>query len=108
MPYDDGVSTLFLYTKGTKGNPPDDLRNLLRYMDETTSENACSPSLERMQACIAKIKQDPTVRRKYMDLQEFIDRERREAAAIYRNLLIVNAERQRPRRKKKKTSFQIN
>ena len=81
MPYDDGASTLFLYTKGTKGNPPDDLRNLLRYMDETTSENACSPSLERMQACIAKIKQDPTVRRKYMDLQEFIDRERREAAA---------------------------
>ena len=81
MPYDDGASTLFLYTKGTKGNPPDDLRNLLRYMDETTSENACNPSLERMQACIAKIKQDPTVRRKYMDLQEFIDRERREAAA---------------------------
>ena len=29
MLYDDGESTLFLYTKGTKGNPPDDLRELL-------------------------------------------------------------------------------
>ena len=81
MLYDDGESTLFLYTKGTKGNPPDDLRELLRYMNETTSENACSPSLEKVQACIDKIKQDPTVRREYMDLQEFIDRERREAVA---------------------------
>ena len=81
MPYDDGESTLFLYTKGTNGNPPDDLRDLLRYMNETTSDNACSPSLEKVQACIDKIKQDPTVRREYMDLQEFINRERREAVA---------------------------
>ena len=48
MPYDDGESTLFLYTKGTNGNPPDDLRDLLRYMNETTSENACNPSLKRV------------------------------------------------------------
>ena len=41
MPYDDGVSTLFLYTKGTKGNPPDDLRNLLRYMDAS-----CRPGFQ--------------------------------------------------------------
>jgi predicted transposase/invertase (TIGR01784 family) len=81
MPYDDGESTLFLYTKGTNGNPPDDLRDLLRYMNETTSENACNPSLKRVQDCIDKIKQNPTVRREYMDLQEFIDRERREAVA---------------------------
>jgi predicted transposase/invertase (TIGR01784 family) len=81
MPYDDGESTLFLYTKGTNGYPPDDLRDLLRYMNETTSENACNPSLKRVQDCIDKIKQNPTVRREYMDLQEFIDRERREAVA---------------------------
>ena len=66
MPYDDGESTLFLYTKGTNGNPPDDLRDLLRYMNETTSENACNPSLKRVQDCIDKIKQNPTVRREYM------------------------------------------
>ena len=53
----------------------------LRYLCETTYENAYSPSLEKVQTCIDKIKQDPTVRRKYMDLKEFIDRERREAAA---------------------------
>ena len=34
-----------------------------------------------VQDCIDKIKQNPTVRREYMDLQEFIDRERREAVA---------------------------
>jgi hypothetical protein len=50
-------------------------------MNETTSENACNPSLKRVQDCIDKIKQNPTVRREYMDLQEFIDRERREAVA---------------------------
>lgn len=34
MPYDDGAKTLFLYTKGTEGNPPEELRQLLHYMEE--------------------------------------------------------------------------
>lgn len=29
LPYDDGAKTLFLYTKGTEGNPPEELKKLL-------------------------------------------------------------------------------
>ena len=31
LPYEDGAETLFLYTKGTKGDPPQELRELLQY-----------------------------------------------------------------------------
>ena len=35
IPYDDGAETLFLYTRGEKGNPPEKLRELLRYMEHS-------------------------------------------------------------------------
>lgn len=34
MPYDDGAVSLFLYTKGKKGNPPEELKSLLHYSVE--------------------------------------------------------------------------
>lgn len=35
LPYDDGARTIFLYTKGREGNPPEELRQLLTYMEHT-------------------------------------------------------------------------
>ena len=32
MPYDDGACTIFLYTKGTEGYPPEELKQLFRGM----------------------------------------------------------------------------
>ena len=38
MPYEDGMQTLFLYTKGSKGNPPEELQRLLRYLEDSREE----------------------------------------------------------------------
>ncbi len=48
MPYDDGAKTLFLYTKGTEGNPPEELRQLLHYMEDTRVENAVTSELREL------------------------------------------------------------
>ena len=40
LPYEDGATTIFLYTKGTEGDPPEELKNLLRYMECSSKENA--------------------------------------------------------------------
>lgn len=40
MPYEDGVKTLYLYTRGTKGSPTEELKSLLCYMEKSTEENA--------------------------------------------------------------------
>ena len=79
MEYDDGAATIFLNVKGTKGDPPEDLKVLLRYLSDTNAENACNPELAQIQNCIEKIKQDPEVWRQYMTWQEYIERERKEA-----------------------------
>ena len=79
MEIDDGATTLILNVKGTKGNPPEDLKVLLRYLSDTTADNACTPELAQIQNCIEKLKQDPEVGRQYMTWQEYIERERKEA-----------------------------
>jgi predicted transposase/invertase (TIGR01784 family) len=49
--YDDGAKTIFLYTKGTKGNIKEELKELLQYMEKSCEENAknknCSANVER-------------------------------------------------------------
>lgn len=47
MDYDDGARTIFLYTKGQKGNPPEGLRQLLHYMEHTKPENAANEDLQK-------------------------------------------------------------
>lgn len=46
--YEDGARTIFLYTKGVKGNPPKALQELLYYMEHTSKENAKTESLQRL------------------------------------------------------------
>lgn len=48
LPYDDGAGTIFLYTKGTEGNPPEELRQLMRYMEHSTLSNAQTAGLVRL------------------------------------------------------------
>lgn len=47
LDYDDGARTLFLYTKGTQGNPPEELRQLLHYMECTTEEMIREEGIEQ-------------------------------------------------------------
>ena len=47
MPYDDGAKTLFLYTRGSAGNPPQELCQLLTYMEHTTRANVKNENLKK-------------------------------------------------------------
>lgn len=66
MPYEDGASTLFLYTKGTEGIPNEALKQLLHYMEHTTEANAISAELQDIQEMVRAVKKDPEVTAGYM------------------------------------------
>lgn len=69
MNYKDGAQTIFLYTKGTEGNPPEKLRKLLQYIDGSRVEEDLAPeeteALEIAQM-VEQIKKDAEVTVKYM------------------------------------------
>lgn len=66
MLYDDGSVTLYLYTRGKRGNPPEELRELLEYMEETTWENAVNEDLQAIQQMVEIVKKDEEVSIAYM------------------------------------------
>ncbi len=70
MPYEDGACTLFLYTRGTKGNPPKELKELLHYMEQTTESNAKSAKLQELHRMVETVKLDAEVTIAYMRLME--------------------------------------
>ena len=70
MPYDDGARTLFLYTRGTAGNPPLELRQLLTYMEHTTKANAKNENLKQIQSMVETVKRDKGVSVGYMKVME--------------------------------------
>ncbi|MDY5025245.1 MAG: Rpn family recombination-promoting nuclease/putative transposase [Oliverpabstia sp.] len=70
MPYDDGARTVFLYTKGTEGNPSAELKQFLHYMEHTTEENATTDNLRSIHQMVNLIKQDEEVSLQYMKIFE--------------------------------------
>ena len=74
MPYDDGAKTLFLYTKGTEGNPPEALKQLLHYMEDTCAENAVTPELRELHEMVTQVKCDKEVGLAYMKAYELEQR----------------------------------
>ncbi len=70
MCYDDGARTLFLYTKGTEGNPSKELQQLLYYMEDTREENAVTESLKDIHRMVEIVKRDREVELGYMKIFE--------------------------------------
>ena len=70
MEYDDGARTLFLYTEGTEGSPSLELRQLLRYMQNTIQENAQNETLKNIHKMVEIVKQDQEVSLAYMKIFE--------------------------------------
>ena len=66
VPYDDGAKTIFLYTRGTKGQVSEELRQFLRYMENSTSENAVKDTLRDFHHIVETVKKDREVSVKYM------------------------------------------
>ncbi len=70
LPYDDGAKTLFLYTKGTKGNPTEGLKELLHYFEDTRKENAKSEKLKMIHSMVTTVKHTAGVSKGYMWMHE--------------------------------------
>ena len=82
MEYEDGASTLFLYTRGTEGVPSEKLRQLLYYMEDTTYENAVNEELREIHRMVEKVKKDPEVTGMRIQIVDDVIRLREENARI--------------------------
>lgn len=71
MPYEDGAQTIFLYTKGEAGQPREELRQLLRYLEHTKPENAVNDSLRKIQRMVDIVKTDEEVSLNFMKVLEY-------------------------------------
>ena len=58
LPYEDGARTIFLYTQGTKGDPPESLRELLHYMEYSSKENAKTENIQRLHEMVTAVKKE--------------------------------------------------
>ncbi len=70
LPYDDGAKTIFLYTKGTEGNPKEQLKDLLRYMENSCDGNVTNEALKKIHRMMKRVKSDEEVSLEYMKIYE--------------------------------------
>ena len=97
MPYEDGAKTVFLYTKGTEGNPPEALKQLLHYMEHTTKENAANETLLNIHKMVETVKQDKEVTLEYMKIFEREQMLLRRGVEQGQQLEFLNTQRERQR-----------
>ena len=68
--YEDGAKKIFLYTKGTEGNPSQSLRDMLKYMEDTRLENVTNEDIHRIHEFVEKAKHRKEVGINYMKMWE--------------------------------------
>ena len=81
LEYEDGAKTIFLYTRGKEGNPPEELKQLLHYMEHSSIENASTESLKKLHRMVTAVKRDGEVGLAYMKSFEREARIRRQGEA---------------------------
>lgn len=54
--YEDGVVKLFLYTKGTEGEPSQKLIDMLKYIEKSTEENIVNQDIKRLDELVSQVK----------------------------------------------------
>lgn len=91
---------MFLYTKGTPGNPPETLQSLLRYMEDSKLENASNEDLLALHKMVTEVKHDREVGSAYMKSFEIEQRVRAEGRAEGRAEERINTEQERKRAEK--------
>ena len=62
----NGVETIVLYTKGTKGTISEELRQFLNYMENTDQNNAVNEDLKDIQEMVDVVKRDGEVSLQHM------------------------------------------
>ena len=96
LPYDDGAKTIFLYTKGEKGDASQALKELLEYMEDTRWEKAKNDTLKKIHNMVEIVKRDKGVTLEYMKIFEREQMLREEGREEER----ANTERERQRAEK--------
>lgn len=66
IPYDDGARKIFLYTKGAEGNSSNKLKDMLRYIENTTDENVTNQDIDTIHQFVKKVKHRREVGINYM------------------------------------------
>ena len=78
LEYEDGAQTIFLYTRGREGNPPEELKQLLHYMEHSSIENASTENLKKLHRMVTAVKRDGEVGLAYMKSFEREERIRKQ------------------------------
>ena len=78
--YEDGAVKIFLYTKGTKGNPGQNLIDMLKYIQQSTEENVVNQDIETVHTMVKHIKGKKEVGIGYMKAWEWEEYIREDAA----------------------------
>ena len=76
--YNDGVTKIFLYTKGTKGGSKE-LKELLTFLENPIYDNAMDEELLQILNIVDSIKGNSKERGRYMGLMGYLDYEIRDA-----------------------------
>ena len=66
MEYEDGIRRIYLYTKGTDGNPSQELRDMLKYMENSIAENVTNADIRAIHEQVDAVKRDKEVGVQYM------------------------------------------
>ena len=66
MEYEDGIRRIYLYTKGTEGNPSQELRDMLKYMENSIAENVTNADIRAIHEQVDAVKRDKEVGVQYM------------------------------------------
>ena len=79
IPYEDGATTIYLYTKGTEGNPSQELQNMLHYMEQSNLDHVTDNTLKAMHEFVETVKHNKEVMKRYMKSWEYEEMIREEA-----------------------------
>lgn len=75
--YNDGATKIFLYTKG---NPSQALKNMLKYIQKSTKENAASEEIVKVEGFVDKVKHRKEVGVNYMKSWEVVEMAKQEGS----------------------------
>lgn len=78
VPFEDGVTKLFLYAYGEEGGN-EELKRLLKYFVDSDSENVTDEELKEVHKIVTNIKKDKERRDSYMTLHDMIRYEKEES-----------------------------
>ncbi len=71
LAYEDGARKIFLYTKGTEGNPSQELKDMLKFIERTTAENVTNQTIAAVNDLVMKVKHSREVGINYMKSWEY-------------------------------------